>query len=304
MAQIYLTTNLLNNKIYIGQTNAKRKSYIGGGDLLKKAIKKYGKDNFKREIIVEGEFNQKLIDELEIHYINLFNSTNSKIGYNLKPGGYGNIKGFKMSEEAKKKIGLASTGRKRTYIITEELRHAYGNGNRGRKQSKGEIERRSKSISKSLTGKKLSEAHKTNLSTASKNKPKKKASVERMRNSMINNLGNSRAVTVHDSNNNLIGEFPSLSECARILKISSGNIAGYCSGKSGNRLGYVFKYKEDSIVINQYTLDDVFINSYSSTLDASNSTNIGVESIRKSCLKGKNAGGYIFKRELKPRNNV
>jgi hypothetical protein len=50
---IYKTTNLINNKIYVGQHSVIEKNdvYLGSGFLLKKAIKKYGKENFKKEIL-------------------------------------------------------------------------------------------------------------------------------------------------------------------------------------------------------------------------------------------------------------
>lgn len=48
---IYKTTNLINNKIYIGQHKVKEEkidnSYYGSGKLIIQAIKKYGKENFK-----------------------------------------------------------------------------------------------------------------------------------------------------------------------------------------------------------------------------------------------------------------
>lgn len=57
---------------YIGQHNGKRSDYFAGGRLPKDIIKKYGKDVFDREIIVDGDFNKVLLCELEKHYIQLY----------------------------------------------------------------------------------------------------------------------------------------------------------------------------------------------------------------------------------------
>ena len=51
---IYKTTNLVNGKIYVGKhefSKDKRlnSSYLGSGVALKRAIIKYGKENFNRE---------------------------------------------------------------------------------------------------------------------------------------------------------------------------------------------------------------------------------------------------------------
>ena len=49
---VYKTTNLVNNKYYIGvhATNDLNDGYFGSGKNLKQAIKKYGKEHFKRDI--------------------------------------------------------------------------------------------------------------------------------------------------------------------------------------------------------------------------------------------------------------
>jgi len=51
---IYKTTNILNNKIYIGKKESSSfvETYYGSGTVLKQAIKKYGQENFKIEILI------------------------------------------------------------------------------------------------------------------------------------------------------------------------------------------------------------------------------------------------------------
>ena len=88
---IYKTTNLINGKIYIGKKKSNlflENKYLGSGIFLKNAIQKYGKENFKVELIAVCE----TLDELnkkEIFYIKYYNSTNSNIGYNIAKGGDG-----------------------------------------------------------------------------------------------------------------------------------------------------------------------------------------------------------------------
>ena len=87
---IYLTTNLVNNKKYIGQ-HAKPEfdgEYYGSGVLFKSAMDKYGKETFTREILDWAETKEEL-DKLEIEYIDKFDAVNSDEYYNISPGGYG-----------------------------------------------------------------------------------------------------------------------------------------------------------------------------------------------------------------------
>ena len=49
---IYKTTNLLSNRIYIGQCKGKfRAHYLGSGVIIKKAVRDKGKNNFKVEVL-------------------------------------------------------------------------------------------------------------------------------------------------------------------------------------------------------------------------------------------------------------
>lgn len=143
MPKIYKVTNLKNNKIYIGQTNGKNSSYKGSGKLLKRAFKKYGKNNFIIETITEGNFNKTLLDSLEIHYIHLYNSRNSKIGYNIHKGGEGNNKDKKpVSLETRIKQSLAAKGNKNMlgFKHSKETRLKMSLSKRGRKLSDEKLE--------------------------------------------------------------------------------------------------------------------------------------------------------------------
>ena len=62
---IYKTTNNINGKIYIGQhkSNIFDSNYKGSGVRLADAIKKYGKDNFSVELLVECQSKQEMDEQ-------------------------------------------------------------------------------------------------------------------------------------------------------------------------------------------------------------------------------------------------
>ena len=89
MYYIYLTTNLVNNKQYIGQHKGSiHDSYLGSGRDIVKAIKKYGSENFKKEILIECDSREEA-DYWESYYINYYNAVEDKNFYNLQEGGTG-----------------------------------------------------------------------------------------------------------------------------------------------------------------------------------------------------------------------
>jgi len=85
---VYKTTNLINGKIYIGKDTKNNSEYFGSGLLLNKAIKKYGKENFVKEILEECK-DQIILAEREMHWIAKYKSTNRETGYNITEGGLG-----------------------------------------------------------------------------------------------------------------------------------------------------------------------------------------------------------------------
>jgi group I intron endonuclease len=96
LGKIYKITNLVNGKIYVGQTTKSLKERFqrhcwGTTEkdsyhlnmAIKKAIKKYGKNNFTIELIEEVETDK--LDEREVYWISYYDSYNK--GYNCTIGG-------------------------------------------------------------------------------------------------------------------------------------------------------------------------------------------------------------------------
>lgn len=131
---VYLITNKINNKKYVGQTTQTtnirwtkhRFNAVNDPTLpLHRAIHKYGPENFeiKSLVKVESDDGLKWLNILEPLYIKIYN-TLVPDGYNLEPGGKNNavhpltkakishkLKGHTVSEETKKKISITKQGK-------------------------------------------------------------------------------------------------------------------------------------------------------------------------------------------------
>lgn len=111
---IYLITNKINGKQYVGQTihtaELRFAQHCKPSEtncrLLNRAIQKYGRENFEVSVLEDVD-SQDLLDEKEIYWIDKLN-TLSPLGYNLNGGGNG--KGG-VSEETRKKLSEALKGK-------------------------------------------------------------------------------------------------------------------------------------------------------------------------------------------------
>jgi hypothetical protein len=100
---VYKTTNLINGKIYIGLhvTEDLNDDYLGSGSQIRAAIKKYGKENFKREYIKICENSSEMYNlEAEIVNEDFVKRPNT---YNMKTGGTGSWYHINSNPEEKRK---------------------------------------------------------------------------------------------------------------------------------------------------------------------------------------------------------
>lgn len=137
---LYQTTNLLNGKIYVGvhrlQNTSTSRHYLGSGNNIKAAIKKYGKESFIRATLAEFSCaadaylaEAEMVTEEFVECRDTYNlcvggdgGVGYKKGITLTPEHKAKIsaarKGKTHTEEAKARISAASKGR----VISEETR--------------------------------------------------------------------------------------------------------------------------------------------------------------------------------------
>lgn len=110
---VYITTNLINGKKYIGQHAYSKfdENYKGSGVCLTNAVKKYGIENFEVTVL-EWCDSQQSLDDRERYWIAYYDAVNSDLFYNLAIGGTnGNPRrGTKFSLEARKKMSSIVSG--------------------------------------------------------------------------------------------------------------------------------------------------------------------------------------------------
>lgn len=112
---VYMHKNKINGKVYIGITKRKPQYRWNDGkgyknQYFKRAIKKYGFDNFEHKILYKN-LTQKEAEQKEIELISYYKSSERDFGYNISKGGMVN-NGVPCKEETKQKISKANRGTK------------------------------------------------------------------------------------------------------------------------------------------------------------------------------------------------
>lgn len=229
---VYKTTNKINEKYYIGVHSAHTldDSYLGSGLLLNKAIKKYGKDNFTREILsVFDTKAQAYSFEKDIVCQEFLNKENT---YNLALGGRGGTlslevwnKGLQLSESHKNKLRKAKLGKKLP-PRTDEVKQKISKSQLGKPR-----------YHKTTKGRKMTEEQYLNHCRIFNSKPIQVFTCVKIRNKKKGQSALYQA-------DQLIGIWETQSKCSLDLKVSQGNIGACLRGYKAQSNGYIFKYKD------------------------------------------------------------
>lgn len=235
---IYAIKNLINGKMYIGKHCGSDDDYFGSGVALSKAVKKYGKSNFVKEIIElcsESELNER-----EVYWIAYYNTYNGS-GYNLTPGGDGWTVGMKHKKESIEKISKSKKGKvtiseQQKELIKASLRSYYDSMTpEERKNIYGKGGRAGKGIKKAP----FTEQHKLNLSKSQKGKKKKQTKEHRQK----IGLTKRKQVEAYTVDGKLVETYSSMTEAAKKINGNISEISKSCKDGKTTVKGFLFKLK-------------------------------------------------------------
>lgn len=235
-----------NNKVYIGITTqpVDRRWRKGEGYkdniLFYRAIKKYGWDTFKHEILFEN-ISKDEAEEREIYLIKKYRSNDPRYGYNIENGG--KTVGT-LAESTKEKIRLANLGKKANDISRARMSKsqkervkkcgmATGMGGKGTENpfygkhhslaTKEKIREKNSGENSPWYGKKHTESQKRKIAKAHMKK-----------------------VCQFDCEGNLLAIFDSIHDAAVCVGARSQSTIGQCAnGKRSLAHGYIWKYYKD-----------------------------------------------------------
>jgi len=231
VSTIYIATNIVNNKCYVGFTSRslevrkerhKTESFSvtqpGYKSAFHDAIRKYGWDNFKWEVLYQSWDRYHCKNVMENYFIEECGTYGGDGGYNMTKGGDGTF-GYTLVHKQETKIKISNTLKNRPK--SEQHKINIGLAQKGVPKSEKHVE--------NMKG------PKPNISKALKNKPKSPEHVEKMRlNGLKRNPGGKTILTP-------FGIFPSVKAASRELNIAVSTIKGRAKKEI---MGYKFITEE------------------------------------------------------------
>lgn len=246
---IYMTTNHVNNKKYIGQKkydkDEKWKEYLGSGIILNKAIEKYGKDNFSKEIIEEC-YSKDELNKKEIYWINYYDAVNSREFYNIASGGDG---GNTIAGYSEEQLEEYKKWKSELHKITSPKGEDAPN-------SKLTEEKVIEIINLLLLNTYASDiSEKFNISQQSIDDIYFHKTWKHLTNNIefpsrkdnrARNISNKKAVVQYDLKGNYINKYESIHEASRQTGIGYKLISAVCNGDKKTTHGYIWRFVDDS----------------------------------------------------------
>lgn len=232
---IYKLTCTITGKVYIGKTIDINRRMVQHSKVTPKyshhlanAIKKYGINNFKEEIIFEVEAEDRAalntaLSNAEQLYIEQYDSYRN--GYNSTIGGEG-TSGFHWLESSKKKLSKSLKKFFESAKGKAQIEHTIF-CNKNREVSKETREK----IGRGNKGKIMPEEAKIKIRNYQ----------------LVNAYSKYISVLQYDLDNNLLNRFNSITNAAKSINKDTSHIVSCCKGRRKTAYGFIWKYEEKEV---------------------------------------------------------
>ena len=230
---VYVHINKINGKKYVGQTiygdYPKRRWRNGTGYsnqlYFYNAIQKYGWDNFEHEIVASN-LTKEEADNFEKLLIKHLYTSDKNLGYNLTMGGDGCF-GRYVTEETRRKMSDARTGAKLSDETKKKIGIASKGRNVGRKHTDEELEKM--------------RAKRNGVQNKKGGAPKGIKKSEDAKKKIQEN-SHKKQVVQKKLNGDVLKKYPSLSSASRETGINLGNISSCCNGRIDTAGGFIWEF--------------------------------------------------------------
>jgi hypothetical protein len=174
----YITKNLINYKFYYGSsTTGNENKYYGTNVNLDKAIKKYGKENFEHIPLKYFESREEAF-AFEDRFLKLYKISKNPMSYNMKDSGKGGdtLKNHPNREDIIEKRNKSVSKSLIGHEVSDETKKKISNSNKGRIIT----DEHKRKISESIKGIKRSEETRKKLSEVNKGKKRSEDSCKKI----------------------------------------------------------------------------------------------------------------------------